>query len=111
MINVHNLSITIVYQAYQKLIHHGVGIINPRIAMIALIAAGTILYMKSLESDIAKKYDLISLNLDAKNSIKNGIASLVGFGSVLDGYFGISYGFHTEYVNIRIHLFYGLYCV
>ena len=47
------------------------------------------LYMKFLESDIAKKYDLISLNLDAKNSIKNGRVSFVGCGSVLDGYFGI----------------------
>jgi hypothetical protein len=97
---------------HQKLIHHRVGIINLRIAMIALIAAGTIsLHRVFGVSDIAKKYDLISLNLDAKNSIKDGRASFVGFGSVLDGYFGIPYGFHTEYVNIRIHLFYGLCCV
>jgi hypothetical protein len=47
--------------------------------------------VKFLETDIAKKYDLISLNLDAKNSIKNGRVSFVGFGSVLDGYFGIPY--------------------
>jgi divalent metal cation (Fe/Co/Zn/Cd) transporter len=40
---------------------------------------------------IAKKYNLISLNLDAKNSIKDGSASFVGFGSVLAGYFGIPY--------------------
>ena len=32
---------------------------------------------------IAKKYNLISLNLDAKNSIKDGSASFVGFGSVI----------------------------
>jgi len=31
------------------------------------------------------------LSLDAKNSIKDGSASFVGFGSVLAGYFGIPY--------------------
>lgn len=31
------------------------------------------------------------MNLDAKNSIKDGSASFVGFGSVLAGYFGIPY--------------------
>jgi divalent metal cation (Fe/Co/Zn/Cd) transporter len=40
---------------------------------------------------LQKKYNLISLNLDAKNSIKDGSASFVGFGSVLAGYFGIPY--------------------
>lgn len=86
------LGIIIVYQAYQKLIHHGIGIINPQIAMITLIAAGTISLHRAFRvRDIAKKYDLISLNLDAKNSIKDGTASFVGFGSVLAGYFGIPY--------------------
>lgn len=32
---------------------------------------------------------MISLKLDAKNSIKDGSASFVGFTSILAGYFGI----------------------
>jgi hypothetical protein len=108
------LSITIVYHANQKLVHHGVAIINPQIAMITLIAAGTIsLHGVFGVSDIAKKYELISLNLDAKNSIKNGRTSFIGFCSVLDGYFGIPYGLCMEISKTNRPYFFctGLYCL
>jgi divalent metal cation (Fe/Co/Zn/Cd) transporter len=71
---------------------HPVEAINPEITIITLLAAGTISLHRAFRvRKIAKKYNLISLNLDAKNSIKNGSASFVGVGSVLAGYFGIPY--------------------
>ncbi len=85
------LGVFIAYHAYERLIHP-VETINPEITMITLLAAGTISLHRAFRvRSIAKKYNLISLNLDAKNSIKDGSASFVGFGSVLAGYFGIPY--------------------
>ena len=66
------LGIFIAYHAYERLIHP-VETINPEITMITLLAAGTISLHKAFRvRSIAKKYNLISLNLDAKNSIKDG---------------------------------------
>jgi len=85
------LGIFIAYHAYERLIHP-VETINPEITMVTLLAAGAISLHRAFRvRGIAKKYNLISLNLDAKNSIKDGSASFVGFGSVLAGYFGIPY--------------------
>ncbi len=85
------LGIFIAYHAYERFIHP-VETINPEITMITLLAAGAISLHRAFRvRGIAKKYNLISLNLDAKNSIKDGSASFVGFGSVLAGYFGIPY--------------------
>ena len=85
------LGIFIAYHAYERLIHP-VETINPEITMLTLLAAGAISLHRAFRvRSIAKKYNLISLNLDAKNSIKDGSASFVGFGSVLAGYFGIPY--------------------
>jgi cation diffusion facilitator family transporter len=85
------LGVFIVYHAYERIVHP-VDIINPEITMITLLAAGGISLHRAFRvRSIAKKYNLISLNLDAKNSIKDGSASFVGFGSVLAGYFGIPY--------------------
>jgi len=85
------LGIFIAYHAYERLIHP-VETTNPEITMITLVAAGAISLHRAFRvRSIAKKYNLISLNLDAKNSIKDGSASFVGFGSVLAGYFGIPY--------------------
>jgi len=81
----------IVFNAYERLLHP-VEVTNPKIAMITLIAAGTISLHRAFKvRNVARKYDLVSLNLDAKNSIKDGTASFVGFGSILAGYFGIPY--------------------
>jgi divalent metal cation (Fe/Co/Zn/Cd) transporter len=57
-----------------------------------LVAAGSISIHRAFKvRNVARKYNLVSLNLDAKNSIKDGTASFVGFGSILAGYFGIPY--------------------
>lgn len=81
----------IVYHAYERILHP-VETINPEITIATLLAAGTISLHRAFRvRKIAKKYNLISLNLDAKNSIKDGSASFVGVGSVLAGYFGIPY--------------------
>ncbi len=85
------LGIYIAYHAYERIIHP-VETINPEITMVTLLAAGAISLHRAFRvRSIAKKYNLISLSLDAKNSIKDGSASFVGFGSVLAGYFGIPY--------------------
>lgn len=85
------LGIFIVYHAYENILHP-TRAINPEITMITLIAAGSIsLHRAFVVRKIAKKHNLISLKLDAKNSIKDGSASFVGFGSVLAGYFGVPY--------------------
>jgi cation diffusion facilitator family transporter len=85
------LGVYIAYHAYERIIHP-VETINPEITMVTLLAAGAISLHRAFRvRSIAKKYNLISLNLDAKNSIKDGSASFVGFGSVLAGYFGIPY--------------------
>lgn len=85
------LGFFIVYNAYERIVHPS-ETTNPEITMITLLAAGSIsLYRAFQVRRIAKKYNLVSLTLDAKNSIKDGSASFVGFASVLAGYFGIQY--------------------
>jgi cation diffusion facilitator family transporter len=85
------LGVFIVYHAYERLLHP-VEVTNPEITMITLVAAGSISLHRAFKvRNVARKYDLVSLNLDAKNSIKDGTASFVGFGSILAGYFGIPY--------------------
>jgi divalent metal cation (Fe/Co/Zn/Cd) transporter len=52
--------------------------------MIVLASAGGISLHRAFQMQkIARKYDLLSLKTDAKNSIKDGSASIVGFLSVL----------------------------
>jgi divalent metal cation (Fe/Co/Zn/Cd) transporter len=58
---------------------------------------------------IAKKHNLISLNLDAKNSIKDGSASFVGFASVLAGYLGVPYMDSIGGIIIAIYIFFMSY--
>lgn len=96
----------IVYHAYERVIHP-VEATNPEITMITLIAAGVISLHRAFRvRGIAKKYNLISLNLDAKNSIKDGSASFVGFASVLAGYFGIPYMDAVGGIIIAGYIFY-----
>jgi divalent metal cation (Fe/Co/Zn/Cd) transporter len=52
--------------------------------MIVLAAAGAISLHRAFQMNaIANKYQLLSLKTDAKNSIKDGSASIIGFVSVL----------------------------
>jgi cation diffusion facilitator family transporter len=99
----------IVYHAYERIIHP-IHIINPELTMITLVAAGSISLHRAFRvRGVAKKYNLISLNLDAKNSIKDGSASFVGFGSVLTGYFGIPYMDSVGSLIIAGYIFYMAY--
>jgi cation diffusion facilitator family transporter len=100
------LGVFIVYHAYERIIHP-VEAINPEITMITLVAAGSISLHRAFKvRSVAKKYNLISLNLDAKNSIKDGSASFVGFASVLAGYFGIPYMDAVGGIIIAGYIFY-----
>jgi len=63
----------------------------PRLALVTLIAAGTLsLYRAVQMRRIAKRYGLLSLDLDAKNGIKDACASYSVFVTVLAS----SLGFH-----------------
>jgi divalent metal cation (Fe/Co/Zn/Cd) transporter len=89
---------------------HPTPVANPEITMITLVAAGSISLHRAFRvRNIARKYNLISLNLDAKNSIKDGSASFVGFGSVLAGYFGIPYMDAIGSIIIAGYIFYMAY--
>jgi cation diffusion facilitator family transporter len=65
----------------------------PEIVIITLIAAGSIsLHRAFVIRKIAIESDLISLKLDAKNSIKDGTASFVGVASIVAAtYFGFTF--------------------
>ena len=99
----------IVYHAYERILHP-TQILNPEITMITLVAAGSISLHRAFRvRRVAKKYNLISLNLDAKNSIKDGSASFVGFASILAGYFGIPYMDGIGSMIIAGYIFYMAY--
>jgi len=99
----------IVYHAYERILHP-THVLNPVITMITLLAAGSISLHRAFRvRAVAKKYNLISLNLDAKNSIKDGSASFVGFSSVLAGYFGIPYMDSIGSMIIAGYIFYMAY--
>ena len=58
----------IIYHAYERILNP-TEIINPEITMITLVAAGSITLHRAFRvRRVAKKYNLISLNLGAKNS-------------------------------------------
>ena len=66
-------------------------IILPVIALIVLLAAGSISLYRALQMrQVANRYNILSLKVDAKNSIKDATSSFVAFGSVLVA----SFGFH-----------------
>ncbi len=77
------IGIFILYQAYQSLLQpHEIK--QPVLTMVVLAAAGAISLHRAFQMrKIAHKYDLLSLKIDAKNSIKDGSASVIGFVSVL----------------------------
>ena len=77
------VGIFIIMQSYQSLFNpHEIR--HPIWTMIILAAAGAISLHRAFQMrKIAQKYDLLSLKTDAKNSIKDGSASIVGFVSVL----------------------------
>lgn len=103
------LGIFIIYHAYERIIHP-TETTHPEITMITLLAAGCVSLHRAFRvRKIAKKHNLISLNLDAKNSIKDGSASFVGFASVLAGYFGVPYMDSIGGIIIAIYIFFMAY--
>jgi cation diffusion facilitator family transporter len=101
------LGASIVYNAYLHFIKP-VEIMNPEVTMIALAGAGSVSLHRAFKvRSIAKKYDLISLNLDAKNSIKDGTASFVGLASIAAAYFfGVPYMDAVGSIIIAGYIFY-----
>jgi len=68
------------YQAFLNPTEMG----QPYLTMAVLAAAGLISIFRAFEMrKIASKYNFVSLKRDAKNSIKDGSASIIGFLSVL----------------------------
>ena len=77
------VGVVIFYNSYQTLIHpHEIN--HPYITMIVLAMASALSLHRAFQMrTIANKYNLLSLKTDAKNSIKDGSASVVGFFSIL----------------------------
>jgi cation diffusion facilitator family transporter len=72
----------IVYHSYEGFIHPE-EIKQPLLTMVVLAIAGGISLHRAFQMrNIANKYHLLSLKTDAKNSIKDGSASVLGFLSV-----------------------------
>lgn len=79
------LGVLITYHAAGALLHPPTSR-YPEITMITLVSAGGISLHRAFSiRKVAIESNLISLKLDAKNSIKDGTASFVGFASVLIG--------------------------
>lgn len=77
------IGIVIFYNSYQAILHpHEIR--QPVLTMVVLAAAGAVSLHRAFQMrNIANKYNLLSLKTDAKNSIKDGSASIIGFLSVL----------------------------
>jgi cation diffusion facilitator family transporter len=77
------IAIFIIYQSYESLIQpHEIR--QPVLTMVILGVAGAVSLHRAFQmGKIARKYNLLSLKVDAKNSIKDGSASIIGFLSVL----------------------------
>ncbi|MDQ3853311.1 MAG: cation transporter, partial [Thermoproteota archaeon] len=77
------IGIFIFYHSFEALLDPK-EIKQPILTMIVLAAAGGISLHRAFQmNSIANKYNLLSLKTDAKNSIKDGSASVIGFFSVL----------------------------
>lgn len=62
----------------------------PQLALVTLVGCGTVSMYRAFQMrSVANRYGLLSLRTDANNSIKDGTASFVVFGSVLGASLGI----------------------
>ncbi len=77
------IGLVILYNGYQALIHpHEIR--HPYIVMAVLAGASAFSLHRAFQMRIiANKYNLLSLKTDARNSIKDGSASVIGFFSIL----------------------------
>jgi cation diffusion facilitator family transporter len=104
----------ILYHSYEALLHPRV-IQQPILTMVVLAGAAAVSLHRAFQmNSIANRYNLLSLKTDAKNSIKDGSASVIGFVSVLiasqfgflqmDAIGGIiiaGYIFSVSYISLR----------
>jgi cation diffusion facilitator family transporter len=73
----------ILYHSYYALTHLRGEIRQPILTMLVLASASAISLHRAFQMRrVANKYNLLSLKTDAKNSIKDGSASIIGFFSV-----------------------------
>jgi cation diffusion facilitator family transporter len=76
------IGFVILYHSYEVLMHPR-EIQQPILTMIVLASAAVISLHRAFQMrKIANRYDILSLKTDAKNSIKDGSASVIGFFSV-----------------------------
>ena len=77
------IGIVIFYNSYQSFIHpHEIK--QPILVMTVLAGASALSLHRAFQMrKIANKYNLLSLKTDARNSIKDGSASVIGFFSIL----------------------------
>ena len=77
------IGMVIFYNSYQSLLHpHEIK--QPILVMIVLAGASALSLHRAFQMrKIANKYNLLSLKTDARNSIKDGSASVIGFFSIL----------------------------
>ena len=77
------IGMVIFYNSYQSLLHpHEIN--HPIVVMIVLAGASALSLHRAFQMrKIANKYNLLSLKTDARNSIKDGSASVIGFFSIL----------------------------
>ena len=69
----------------------------PILALVVLVAAGLGSLYRALQMRrVANKYNILSLKLDAKNSIKDASSSMVAFGSVLASTLGL---YHADAIG------------
>lgn len=108
------IGVIIFYNSYQALIHpHDIE--HPYLTMAVLAGASAMSLHRAFQMrNIANKYNLLSLKTDARNSIKDGSASVIGFFSILIAtQFGViqmdsiggmiiaGYIFSVAYISVR----------
>ncbi|MCS7140616.1 MAG: cation diffusion facilitator family transporter [Candidatus Nitrosocaldus sp.] len=78
-----SMGVVIIIRAVEALLDP-VEIVHPEIALITLASAAIVSGYRALQmSKIAGKYNLLSLKAGARNSIKDSMASVIGFFSIL----------------------------
>lgn len=85
------VSAYIIYRSYRALLSPET-LRVPILALIVLVAAGLGSLYRALQMNrVASKYNILSLKLDAKNSIKDTTSSFVAFASVLLSTIGVEH--------------------
>ena len=103
------LSVVIFYNAYLRLINP-VELNYPVIGMMTLIGAGvTATVISIIKNKLAKKYNLLSLKADAKNSIKDFSGSFTILFGIYLSYIGFLWGDSLGTIVVGVFIFsYGI---